>query len=111
MKRREFVAGLIGYGAASPSILCAQQSTMPVVALIHSSTFAEFDHMIGAFHKGLAEAGFLPGRNVIVEHHSGEGQPEGLDRLISNLTNRPVNSIVANGVAALAAKAATTTIP
>src|SRR5215218_5129269 len=110
MKRREFVGALAG-AVAWPSILCAQQALLPIVALVRSTTFAEWDHTIAAFDKGLAETGFIRNQNVVVEHHSAEGQSESLTRLIGTLVSRPVNLIVANGVAALAAKAATKTIP
>jgi putative tryptophan/tyrosine transport system substrate-binding protein len=63
------------------------------------------------FRQGLKETGFVEGQNVTVEYHSADDQPDRLRALAADLVRRPVTMIVANGIAALAAKAATTTVP
>src|SRR5207249_1872156 len=76
-----------------------------------STSLAEAAHLVTAFGQGLKEAGFVEGQNVAVEYHSAEGQPDRLRALVGELIRRPVAVIVANSISALAAKAATTTVP
>jgi putative ABC transport system substrate-binding protein len=118
MKRREFVA-LLGGAAAWPIAARAQQGELPVVGMLISGS-GEFlrstdPHYIAlniAFSKGLEEAGFVEGRNLIIESRWAEGQYDRLPALAADLVRQRVNVIVANGgPAALSAKAATSTIP
>ena len=110
MRRREFIAAL-GGAAAWPLVARGQQHTMPIVGILTSSSMPiDFSP---TFSQGLKEAGFVEGQNVTIEMHSAEGQYDRLPRLAAELVRRNVNVIYANGAvaAALAAKAATTTIP
>jgi putative ABC transport system substrate-binding protein len=89
----------------------AQQPAMPVVGFLRSATLTDAAHLVTAFRQGLKEAGFVEGQNVAVEYRSAEGQPDRLPALVADLVRRPVAVIVANNEAAIAAKAATTTLP
>jgi putative tryptophan/tyrosine transport system substrate-binding protein len=104
--RRKFLATLCG-AAAWPLVARAQQPTMPVVGFFYSGTLTDVPHFVAAFHQGLKEAGFIEGQNVAIEFHSGRGSP----LLVAELLRRQVALIVGNTPSALAAKAATTTVP
>jgi putative tryptophan/tyrosine transport system substrate-binding protein len=111
MRRREFIAGL---GAAAwPVVARAQQQSMPVVRFLSAqSAEADYRNVTIPFLQGLKEAGYVEGQNVAVEYQYAENQYDRLPALVADLVRRRVAVIVANGgVAALAAKAATTTIP
>src|ERR1700730_17533631 len=110
MKRREFVA-LLGTAAAWPIMARAQQPAMPVVRFVRNTPLAAATHLMAAFQQGLKKAGFVEGQNVVVEYHSAEGQDDRLPTVVADVIRPPVAVIAANGIAALAAKAATTTIP
>ncbi len=84
---------------------------MPVVAFVRDTSLAPFAHLVAAFRQGLKESGFVEGQNVTVELHSADGQPDRLPALMADLLRRPVAVIVGNLNSALAAKAATTTVP
>jgi putative ABC transport system substrate-binding protein len=109
MRRRAFIAGL-GGAAILPFAAHAQQA-MPVIGFLRSTSFANATQLVVMFRQGLKESGFVEGQNVTVEYHAADDQPDRLRALAADLVRRPVAVIVGNGLAALAAKAATTTIP
>ena len=113
MQRREFIA-LIGSAAAWSLAARAQQSSMPVVGFIRDGSADGSAHFVAAFRKGLSEAGYVEGQNVIVEYHWLEGHYDRVPALVADLVRRRVALIAMPGIsgsAVLAAKAATTTIP
>ncbi|HYP37808.1 MAG TPA: ABC transporter substrate-binding protein [Stellaceae bacterium] len=107
MRRRQFITLLGGAAAAWPLAARAQQTAMPVVGFFYSGTLTDVPHFVAAFRQGLKEAGFIEGQNVAIEFHSGRGSPP----LVADLLRRQVALIVGNTPSALAAKAATTTVP
>ena len=111
MKRRDFIAGLAG-AAALPLGVRAQQP-LPVVGFMHSRGQASAGHIIAGFRRGLRDAGYIEGQNVRVEYRWGQGQFDRLPALAQELARIPASVIVAAGgePAAMAAKAATSTLP
>jgi putative ABC transport system substrate-binding protein len=112
MRRREFI-GVIGGVAAWPRAVYAQRPTLPVIGFVHLTSLEETQQYLAAFIRGLADAGFTEGKNVLIEYRWGEGHNDRLPSLIAELVQRQVSVIVVleSTLGALAAKAATRTIP
>jgi putative ABC transport system substrate-binding protein len=110
MKRREFIAGL-GGAAAWPMVARAQQPARPVVGLLQLRTPEAAEPLNAAFRGGLAETGFVEGRNVAIEYRYASGNFAALPALAAELVRRRVNVIAAGSPAGLVAKAATAAIP
>jgi putative tryptophan/tyrosine transport system substrate-binding protein len=112
VRRRAFIAGL-GGAAAWPVMARAQQPTLPVVGFVNlASAKGGYAQNSSAFLKGLSEAGYVDSRDVVVELHWAEGRADRLPAMMADLIHRQVAVIAATTTeVALAAKAATTTIP
>jgi putative ABC transport system substrate-binding protein len=110
MRRRQFIAGL-GSAAAWPVVALAQQPSMPVIGYLSPQSAGEDYTFIVPFLQGLKETGYVEGQNVAVEYRWAENEYDRLPALAADLSRRVAVIVVSGTPAALAAKAATTTIP
>ena len=112
MNRRALIA-LLGGAAAWPLAARAQQAAVPVIGFLHTRTQESYRPFVEVFRRALGEAGYVEGRNVSIEYRFVAGQYDRLPEMAAELVRRQVAVLVAGGgePSALAAKAATSTIP
>jgi putative tryptophan/tyrosine transport system substrate-binding protein len=111
MRRRDFIGSTVGFAAAWPLATYAQHLTLPVIGFVNSASRRGYPP-ISAFLKGLDKAGFVEGRDVVIEYHWAEGHYDRLPTIIYDLIQRKVKVIAATSTpAAVAARAASSTIP
>jgi putative ABC transport system substrate-binding protein len=112
IRRREFITLLGSAAAGWPLVARAQQPAMPVIGFLRGGTLTDVPHdRVTAFHQGLKESGFVEGQDCAIEYRWDDNQLDRLPALVADLLRRPVAVIVADTPGALAAKAATTTVP
>src|SRR6516225_8718497 len=112
LKRREFFS-LLGASAVWPVVARAQQQPMPVIGYLSARSREDTSHLVAAFLRGLAENGYIEGQNVAIEYRFALGQYDRLPMMAADFVRRPLDVITTTGgePAALAAKAATSTVP
>jgi putative ABC transport system substrate-binding protein len=112
VRRREFITLLGGAAASWPLAARAQPAGLPVIGFLSTRAPGEDTHLLGAFHEGLKEIGFIDWQNVVIEYHLAGNEYDRLPPLVADLVRRGVAVIAAVGSrSALAAKGATETIP
>jgi putative ABC transport system substrate-binding protein len=110
IRRREFIVTL-GSAATCSLATHGQQPAMPVIGYLSTLSEKPAVDGVNAFRQGLSEMGYTEGQNVAIEYRSAENQTDRLPLLVADLLRRQVALIVGNTPSALAAKAATTTVP
>jgi putative ABC transport system substrate-binding protein len=113
MRRRDFITLLSGAAVAGSSAARAQQATMPVIGYLSGWPPGDAPEYLNYFRQGLAEIGYTEGRNVAIEYRYAAGRFEEVAKLVEDLVHRQVNVIAIPNTtqSAIAAKAATKTIP
>ena len=111
MRRREFITLLGGVATAWPFGAQAQQTAMPVIGFLRSTSAANSTSFVTSFRQGLKETGFVEGKNVAIEYRYADNQLDRLSVLMADLVRLPAAVIVVNAPAVRVAKAATTTVP
>jgi putative ABC transport system substrate-binding protein len=111
MRRRELITLLGTTAFAWPLAVRAQQTVTPMVSFINSETLDLNGHQVVAFGRGLSEAGYVPGKDAVIEYRWAEGRDDRLPALVADIIRRQPSVIVGNTPSALAAKRVTATIP
>jgi len=110
MRRREFLAGLIGAASVWP-VPARTQQIKPVIGFLNGGSMEGYAPYVAAFREGLRQSGYVEGENVVIEYRWAEGRYNLLPDFVADLVKRHVAVIVANTPANLEAKRATDTIP
>src|SRR5262249_51592037 len=111
MRRREFIKLFSSTVVGWPLAARAQQSAVPVIGFLRSTSAAGSEHLVAAFEQGLKDAGFVAGQNVAIDYRWGNDQSDRLSGLAADLIRRQPAVIIGNMLATRASLAATTTIP
>jgi putative ABC transport system substrate-binding protein len=112
MRRRDFIVALSSAATSWPLIARAQQPAIPIVGYLNAGSPQGYPRTLAAFLKGLGEVRYTDGHNVAIKYRWAEGHNERLPAMAADLVQSQVNVIAATSTpAALAAKAATSTIP